>query len=68
MSISQVGVNRRALRQEEKEKKKKYVILTHCRPLGQKLENESDLLVRDVSYQECLLSMEHPSSDPAPKL
>lgn len=67
MSISQVGVNRRALRHEEEEKKK-YVILTHCRSLGQKLENESDLLMRDVSHQECLLSMEHPSSDPAPRL
>ena len=52
----------------KKRRKKKYVILTHCRSLGQKLEIESDLLIRDVSHRECLLSVEHPSSDPAPGL
>lgn len=37
--------------------------LTHRRPLGQKLENESDPLAWDVTHQNCLLSMQHPSSD-----
>lgn len=52
----------------KKREKKKNLFDTHCRPLGQKLENESDLLVRNVSHQECLLSMEHLPSDPTPRL
>ena len=52
----------------KKRRKKNYLILIHCRPLGQKLENEGDLLVRNVSHQECLLSMEHLPSDPTPRL
>ena len=56
--MSPVPANSRALRHEEEKK-----LLTHGRPLGQKLENKSDPLVRDVAQQKCLLSMKHPSSD-----
>lgn len=59
MTISHLRANSRALRHEEGREK----LLTHCRPLGQKLENESDLLVWDLTHQKCLLSMKHPSSD-----
>lgn len=45
-------------RRGERKKKKNYLILTHCRPLGPETRKQGWMLVRNVSWER-LLSMEH---------